>query len=63
MATSANPAESSADLIAATWPSIIPLGATTCAPAAAWATAIDAYRSSVASLSTSPAAVSSPQWP
>ena len=42
------------DRIAPTCPSIIPLGATTCAPAAACATAIDAYRSSVASLSTEP---------
>src|SRR5580700_7500001 len=49
--------------MAATWPSIIPLGATTPAPAAAWATAIEPYRSSVASLSTWPASVSMPQWP
>ena len=40
--------------MAATWPSIIPLGATTSAPASAWATAIRWYSSSVASLSTSP---------
>ena len=33
MATSVYPAPSSASLIAATWPSIIPLGQTTCAPA------------------------------
>ena len=39
------------------------VGATTCAPAAAWAAAMDPYRSSVASLSTSPEAVSTPQWP
>ena len=58
-----SPPASSAARIAPTWPSIIPLGATTCAPAAAWATAMDAYRSSVASLSTSPEPVSSPQWP
>ncbi len=49
--------------IAPTWPSIIPLGATTSAPAAACAAAIEAYRSSVASLSTSPEAVRMPQWP
>src|ERR1700733_14349414 len=49
--------------MAATWPSIMPLGATTPAPAAAWATAIEPYRSSVASLSTWPASVSMPQWP
>ena len=36
------PAASSADRMAPTWPSIIPLGATTWAPAAAWATAISA---------------------
>ena len=42
MATSAQPAPSSADRIAPTWPSIIPLGATTCAPADACATAIAA---------------------
>ena len=41
---SVNPAPSSAARIAPTWPSIIPLGATTWAPAAAWATAIEAYR-------------------
>src|ERR1700759_5610451 len=41
----------------------MPLGATTCTPAAAWATAMAAYRSRVASLSTSPAGVSRPQWP
>ncbi len=49
--------------MAATWPSIMPLGATMWAPAAAWATAIDAYRSRVASLSTSPAGVRMPQCP
>ena len=38
--------------MAPTWPSIIPLGATTSAPASAWATAASAYRSRVASLST-----------
>src|ERR1700685_2905894 len=36
--------------MAATWPSIIPLGATTPAPAAAWATAIEPYRSRGASI-------------
>src|SRR6201992_750527 len=49
--------------MAPTWPSIMPLGATTAAPACAWATAMAAYRSRVASLSTSPAGVSRPQWP
>ena len=39
IATSENPAPSSADRIAPTWPSIIPLGATTCAPAVACASA------------------------
>src|SRR6201992_2855468 len=63
MATSVKPASSSADRIAPTWPSIMPLGATMWAPAVAWGTAIAAYRSRVASLSTSPAGVSRPQWP
>jgi hypothetical protein len=63
IATLGKPAWSSAVRIAPTWPSIMPLGATTCAPARAWATAIAAYRSSVASLSTSPSGVRMPQWP
>ena len=63
MATSGSPASSRARLIAATCPSIIPLGATTCAPARACATAVAAYRSSVASLSTAPEPVSTPQCP
>ena len=41
----------------ATWPSIIPLGPTMSTPASAWASAISAYASSVASLSTRPSAV------
>ena len=40
MVVPACPAVSSASRIAATCPSIIPEGATTCAPASAWATAI-----------------------
>src|ERR1017187_2219409 len=63
MATSAWPLPSRAARIAATWPSIMPLGPTMSAPADAWATAICPYRSRVASLSTSPDSVSSPQWP
>src|SRR5215831_19412151 len=63
MTTSGWPARSSACRITPTWPSIIPLGPTTCAPATACATAMDAYRSRVTSLSTSPASVSGPQWP
>ncbi len=63
MDTSAKPAASSPDRIAPTCPSIIPLGATTRAPAAACATAIEAYRRRVASLSTSPSSASSPQCP
>ena len=47
--------------IAPTWPSIIPLGATTCAPASACATAALAYSSMVASLSTSPSGPTTPQ--
>src|SRR5260370_290642 len=49
--------------MAPTWPSIMPLGAITWAPAAAWATPIDAYRYRVASLSSSPDGVSGPQCP
>src|SRR5690242_834318 len=41
----------------------MPLGATTCAPARACATAVAAYRSSVASLSTAAESVSTPQCP
>ena len=48
---------------APTWPSIIPDGATMSAPAAAWASAMRAYISSVASFSTSPRPSRTPQWP
>ena len=51
---SVNPASSRAARTTRTWPSIIPLGPTTWAPARACATAIAAYRSRVASLSTRP---------
>ena len=60
---SRKPAPSSAFLIAPTWPSIMPLGATMCAPARACAMAVDAYRSSVESLSTLPPGVTMPQCP
>ena len=63
IATSLAPAPSSAARIAPTWPSIIPLGATMWAPAAACASAIRAYSSRVRSLSTSPSDVSTPQCP
>ena len=39
---SVNPAASSASRITPTWPSIIPLGPSRCAPASACATAISA---------------------
>src|SRR3954463_639490 len=39
------------------------LGATASAPACAWETAVRASSSSVASLSTTPSARSTPQWP
>ena len=42
IATSIAPAASSAARMAPTWPSIMPLGATTWAPAAACSTAISA---------------------
>jgi hypothetical protein len=42
MAVLVKPVSSSADRMAATWPSIIPDGATTSTPARACATAIDA---------------------
>ena len=61
------PAASSAARTWATWPSIIPESPRTCAPEAAWASAMSAYRSSVVSLSTTvrPVAsvVSTPQCP
>ena len=57
------PAPSRAPRIAATWPSIIPLGPTMSTPASAWASAISAYTSRVASLSTRPSGVSTPQCP
>ena len=60
---SARPCSSSAARIAPTRPSIMSLGATTSAPAAAWETAVRASSSSVASLSTTPSARSTPQWP
>ncbi len=54
---------SSAVRSAPTRPSIMSLGATASAPAAAWETAVRASSSSVASLSTTPSARSTPQWP
>ncbi len=57
------PSASRAVRIAATWPSIIALGATMSAPARAWLTAISASRLSAASLSTLPSGASGPQWP
>ena len=62
-ATCSWPEPSSAARMAPTWPSIIPLGAHTSAPASAWASATRAYSSRVASLSTSPWASTTPQWP
>ena len=58
-----NPASSRASRITAIWPSIMPEGETTWAPARAWLTAIAAYSGRVASLSTRPSSVSAPQWP
>ena len=49
--------------MAPTWPSIIPDGAITSAPASAWVIATEAYRSRVASLSTEPSSRSTPQCP
>ncbi len=46
------PSASSAVRTAPTWPSIIPDSPSTWAPADDWASAISAYRTSVASLST-----------
>ena len=48
------PASSSPARMAATWPSIIALGATTSAPARAWATAVSASRAIASSLMTVP---------
>ena len=56
------PATSSASRILATWPSIMPDGATTSAPAAAWETAIRPNTSRVSSLRISPLRTI-PQWP
>ena len=42
IATSVKPSASSALRIMLTWPSIMPEGLTTCAPARAWATAMRA---------------------
>ena len=63
MATSWQPAPSSALRMAPTCPSIIPLGATTSAPASACTTAVRAYSAMVASLSTEPSARTTPQCP
>ena len=63
MPVSVWPAPSSAVRITPTWPSIIPLGPTSATPAAACASAISAYTSRVASLSTRPSSVSRPQCP
>ena len=49
--------------MAATWPSIIPLGLTTWAPDSAWATASLTYCALVASLSTRPESSTIPQCP
>ena len=49
--------------MAPTWPSIIPDGATMSAPASAWAKATFWYSSRVASLSTPPVGVRTPQCP
>ena len=54
IAVCSKPSASSAVRIAATWPSIIALGATMSAPARAWLTAVSASRASAASLSTEP---------
>src|SRR6266404_297403 len=62
MAWSGWPAASRAARIAATIPSIIPLGATMSAPARAWVTATRPRISRVASLSTAPSRMT-PQWP
>ncbi|SHZ04579.1 Uncharacterised protein [Mycobacteroides abscessus subsp. abscessus] len=63
MITSLCPAVSRPARMAATWPSIMPLGPTTRAPEFACATAMCTYCVRVASLSTRPAASSTPQWP
>ena len=52
MGTFLNPASSSAILIAAIWPSIMPLGAMMSAPASAWETAVLPYSSMVSSFMT-----------
>ena len=49
--------------MAATWPSIIALGATKSAPARAWLTAVSASRTSRRVVVDDPSAASGPQWP
>src|SRR5215217_2812404 len=61
MGSSGNPASSRAARIAATWPSIIPLGAITDAPASAWATATRRYSSRVGSLATTGPSIAVPE--
>src|SRR5947209_7501080 len=63
MITSEWPTASRPSRTAATWPSIMPLGPTTCAPESACATASSTYRFKVVSLSTRPRSSSTPQWP
>ena len=60
---SLRPCSSSAARSAPTRPSIMSLGASASAPAAACETAVRASSSSVASLSTTPSSRSTPQWP
>ena len=60
---SLRPCSSSAARSAPTRPSIMSLGASASAPAAASDTAVRARSSSVASLSTTPSSRSTPQWP
>ena len=60
---SLRPWSSSAARSAPTRPSIMSLGATASAPASACETAVRASSSSVWSLSTTPSARSTPQWP
>ena len=60
MATRCRPSSSSAPRIAPTMPSIMPLGATTSAPASPCETAIRPRVSSVSSFSTSPVVVEQP---
>ena len=60
---SAWPSASSCERRAPTRPSIMSLGATASAPAAAWEIAVLASSSSVMSLSTWPSSRTTPQWP